>query len=398
VVEIRCKRSGSRVEAAGSVGSLTAPHAEHEQRVTPLELFFDLVFVFAITQVTALMSEHPTWTGLAEGVLMLAALWWAWVAYAWLTNTIDPDEGAVRIAMFAAMAAMLVVSLAVPGAFGASAVAFGVAYVAVRGLHIVLYAVATDADVHGAIRRLARTTFVGSGLILLASAFDGWAQLGLWTVALAIDFGGAALSGTGGWTVSPGHFAERHGLIVLIALGESIVAVGVGAAGLPVGLALVAVALVGLTLAACMWWAYFDIDAVVAERKLREAVGRAQVAMARDSYSYLHFPIVAGIVLVALGIKKTIGHVGDPLDAMPAVALCAGLALFLLGHVAFRYRNTHTVHRLRAVVAVVALALIPVATRVPAIGALSTLAGLMTAVIAFERIRLRAFRARVRAA
>jgi low temperature requirement protein LtrA len=357
------------------------------------------VFVFAITQVTALMSEHPTWTGLAEGVLMLAALWWAWVAYAWLTNTIDPDEGAVRIAMFAAMAAMLVASLAVPGAFAGSAVAFGIAYVAVRGLHIVLYAVAThDVDIQGAVRRLARTAFVGSGLILVASALDGWAQLGLWAVALAIDFVGAALSGTGGWRVSPGHFAERHGLIVLIALGESIVAVGVGAAGLDVDLALVAVAVIGLTLAACMWWAYFDIDAVVAERKLREATGRAQVAMARDSYSYLHFPVVAGIVLVALGIKKTIGHVGDPLHTVPAVALCSGVSLFLLGHVAFRYRNTHTVHRFRLAVAVVCLAVIPVATQAPAIVALGALAGLMVVVIAFERIRLRTFRARVRAA
>jgi low temperature requirement protein LtrA len=378
---------------------MTDAPTEHEHRVTPLELFFDLVFVFAITQVTALMSEHPTWTGLAEGLLMLAALWWAWVAYAWLTNTIDPDEGAVRIAMFAAMAAMLVVSLAVPGAFSGSAVAFGVAYVAVRGLHIVLYAVATDdVDVHGAVRRLARTAFVGSGLILVASALDGWAQLALWAVALTIDFVGAAASGTGGWTVSPGHFAERHGLIVLIALGESIVALGVGAAGLPVDLSLVAVAVIGLTLAAGMWWAYFDIDALVAERKLREAVGRAQVAMARDSYSYLHFPVVAGIVLVALGIKKTIGHVGDPLHTVPAVALCAGVSLFLFGHVAFRYRNTHTVHRFRLVVALLCLAVIPVATEAPSIAALATLAALMTMVIAYERIRLRTFRARVRAA
>src|SRR4051812_3817015 len=189
---------------------MTEATAEHEQRVTPLGLFFDLVFVFAITQVTALMSEHPTWTGLAEGVLMLAALWWAWVAYAWLTNTIDPDEGSVRIAMFAAMAAMLVASLAVPGAFAGSALAFGIAYVAVRALHIVLYAVASDdVDMSGAVRRLARTAFLGSGLILLAAALDGWAQLALWAVALGIDYVGAVLSGTAGWRVSPGHFAER---------------------------------------------------------------------------------------------------------------------------------------------------------------------------------------------
>jgi low temperature requirement protein LtrA len=376
-----------------------APAQREESRVTPLELFFDLVFVFAITQVTALMSEKPTWTGLAEGLLVLAALWWAWVAYAWLTNTINPDEGGVRIAMFAAMAAMLVAALAVPSAFGSSALAFGIAYVAVRALHIVLYAAAShDVDVRGAVRRLARTSFLGSGLILAAAALDGRAQLALWVVALAVDFAGAALSGTAGWSVSPGHFAERHGLIVLIALGESIVALGVGAAGLKVDLSLVAVAIVGLTLAASLWWAYFDIDAIVAERKLRAAQGSAQVAMARDAYSYLHFPVVAGIVLVALGIKKTIGHLGDPLDDMPAVALCAGVAVFLLAHVAFRYRNTRTIHRVRLAVAVVCLGVIPVATHAPALAALATLTGLMVAVIAFERIRLRAFRARVRAA
>jgi low temperature requirement protein LtrA len=371
----------------------------HEQKVTPLELFFDLVFVFAITQVTTLLSEHPTWTGLLEGVLVLGALWWAWVAYAWLTNTINPDEGAVRIAMFAAMAAMLVASLAVPTAFGSGALAFALAFFVVRALHIVLYAAAShDVDIQGATKRLAPTVFVACGLILAAAAFDGSAQVALWCVALVIDFVGPALGRGRGWRVSPGHFAERHGLIVIIALGESIVALGVGAAGLPMNLSLIAVAVMGLTLAACLWWAYFDIDALVAERRLRKAEGVAQATMARDAYSYLHFPVIAGIVLIALGIKKTIGHIDDPLEAVPALALGGGVAVFLLAHVGFRYRTTRTVHRFRLAVALLSLALVPAATEVPALVWLATLTALMIVVIAFERIRLRAFRAKIRAA
>jgi low temperature requirement protein LtrA len=377
----------------------TETASEHEQKVTPLELFFDLVFVFAITQVTTLLSEHPTWTGLLEGVLVLGALWWAWVAYAWLTNTINPDEGAIRIAMFAAMAAMLVASLAVPTAFGAGALAFALAFLVVRTLHIVIYAAAShDVDIQGATKRLAPTVFVACGLILAAAAFDGSAQVALWCVALVIDFVGPALGRGKGWRVSPGHFAERHGLIVIIALGESIVALGVGAAGLPMNLSLIAVAVIGLTLAACLWWAYFDIDALVAERRLRKAEGVAQATMARDAYSYLHFPVIAGIVLIALGIKKTIGHIDDHLEAVPALALGGGVAVFLLAHVGFRYRTTRTVHRFRLAVALLCLALIPVATEVPALVWLATLTALMIVVIAFERIRLRAFRAKIRAA
>jgi low temperature requirement protein LtrA len=377
----------------------TETGSEHEQKVTPLELFFDLVFVFAITQVTTLLSEHPTWDGLLEGVLVLGALWWAWVAYAWLTNTINPDEGAIRIAMFAAMAAMLVASLAVPTAFGSGALAFALAFFAVRALHIVLYAAAShDVDIQGATKRLAPTVFVACGLILAAAAFDGPVQVALWCVALVIDFVGPALGRGQGWRVSPGHFAERHGLIVIIALGESIVALGVGAAGLPVNLSLIAVAVIGLTLAASLWWAYFDIDALVAERRLRKAEGVAQVTMARDAYSYLHFPVIAGIVLIALGIKKTIGHIDDPLSSVPALALGAGVAVFLLAHVGFRYRTTRTVHRFRFAVAVLCLALIPAATEVPALVWLATLTALMIMVIAFERIRLRTFRAKIRAA
>jgi low temperature requirement protein LtrA len=369
---------------------------ETEHRVTPLELFFDLVFVFALTQVTYLMSEDPTWPGLARGLLLLAALWWAWVGYAWLTSSIDHDEGGARLAMLTAMAAMFVVALAAPDAFGSNAVMFGVAYLAVRVLHVLLYGLATnDVDVRRAVRIFAPTATVAPVIILVAAATDGLAQGILWAVALAIDYLGP-LRGSDHWRFQPGHFAERHGLVVIIALGESIVAIGVGAAGIPLGAGVVAAAVLGLVASAGLWWAYFDVVALVAERKLRELTGGARNRMARDSYSYLHLPMVAGIVLIALGAKKTLADVHDPLEGVPAAALFGGAALYFLGHVAFRLRNVHTLSYRRLVVSGLCLALIPFATEVSALAAVSGLAAVTSGLIAYEAIRYRAARHHVR--
>jgi low temperature requirement protein LtrA len=372
-------------------------HVEAEQRVTPLELFFDLVFVFGLTQVTSLMSADPTWSGLARGMLVLAALWWAWAAYAWLTNTIDPDEGAARLAVFGAMAAMLIVGLAAPGAFDDDALLFGVAYLAVRVLHIVLYALAADdEDIRGAVMRLAPTSVVAPGLILGAAALDGAAQGIVWLVALAVDYSGPLYGGGRGWRVFPAHFAERHGLIVIIALGESIVAIGIGAAGIDLGGRVVLAAILGVVVSAALWWSYFDVVAIVAERKMTEAKGVARSRIARDSYSYLHLPMVAGIILLALGVKKTIGHVDEPLESVPAVALCGGVALYYLAHIAFRLRNVRSVNWQRLVAALGCLALIPVATNARAIVGLAAIAGLCAILITYEAIRFREARARVR--
>jgi low temperature requirement protein LtrA len=372
--------------------------AEREQRVTFLELFFDLVFVFAFTQVTELLSDEPTWSGLGRGLLVLAALWWAWSAYAWLTNTTNPEEGAVRLAMFASMAAMLVAALAVPDAFGDDALAFGVAYFVVRVLHLVLYAVAAkgDPDLMGAVTRLVPSATIGPALILAAAAFDGGAQASLWALALVIDFGGVLVMGMSGWRVSASHFAERFGLVIILALGESIVSIGVGAAGLPLDADLIVAATLGLIVAASLWWAYFDVVAPVASRRLREAQGIERTRLARDSFAYLHFPMVAGIVLVALGVKKTLGHVHDPLDIVPAVALCGGITLYLLAHVAFRLRNVHTLNRQRVVAAAACAAIIPVATEVSGLAALASVAAICVLLIAYEAVRFREARHRVR--
>jgi low temperature requirement protein LtrA len=374
-------------------------HVEAEQRVTPLELFFDLVFVFGLTQVTSLMSDDPTWHGVARGMLVLAALWWAWAAYAWLTNTIDPEEGAARLAVFAAMAAMLVVGLATPGAFGDDALLFGGAYLAVRVLHILLYALAADdEDIRGAVMRLAPTSIIAPGLILGAATLDGAAQGALWLVALAVDYSGPLFGGGRGWRVFPAHFAERHGLIVIIALGESIVALGIGAAGIELGGRVVLAAILGVVVSAALWWSYFDVVAIVAERKMTEAQGVARSRIARDSYSYLHLPMVAGIILLALGVKKTIAHVDEPLELVPAAALCGGVALYYLAHIAFRLRNVRSVNWQRLAAAIGCLALIPVATNAAAIVSLAAIAGLSAILITYEAIRFKEARARVRTA
>jgi len=371
-------------------------HVETEHRVTPLELFFDLVFVFAITQVTGLMAAHLTWTGLAQGLLVLVVLWEAWVAYAWLTNTIAPDAAGARLIVLAAMGAMLIVSLAVPEAFDEHALLFALAYVAVRTLHVALYLAHTKDDaVHDAVARMSRP-LLGAPLILVAAAFtDGALQAALWVLALAVDIGGVYLSGPSGWTVAAGHFAERHGLIIIIALGESVVALGAGAHDLSVGVVVAAV--LGLVVAFALWWLYFDVVAVVAERRLRRATGVERARLARDSYSYLHLPMVAGVVLLALGVKKTLAHVEDPLKAVAAVALCGGIALYLLGHIAFRLRNVHTLNRQRLAVAVVCFALAAPATAIPGLATLAILAVLLAGLILYEAIRFAEARARIRA-
>ncbi|MDQ3146185.1 MAG: low temperature requirement protein A [Actinomycetota bacterium] len=277
----------------------------HEERVTPLELFFDLVFVLAITQCTALMVSDPTWGGLAEGLLVLGVLWWTWVGYAWLTSVVDPEEGVVRIAIFAAMAALLVAALCVPEAFGDLGLTFAVAYGAVRMAHIALFVLASrhDRDLRRSVIGLAVSTLIGVTLVVAASFLDGSAQGTLWASALLFDMAGPLLFGAEGWTLVPGHFAERHGLIILIALGESIVAIGVGAqAGVDSGI--VAAAVVAIALAGGLWWSYFDVLAsLVADHLGQVNPGREQNELARDAYSFLHYPMVAGIVLVALGSR-----------------------------------------------------------------------------------------------
>jgi low temperature requirement protein LtrA len=369
-----------------------------ERRVTALELFFDLVFVFGITQVTGYLGAQLTWLRVAQGLAIFAVLWWAWVAYAWVENAAGSDDGAVRVVLLAAMGVMLVVSLAVPGAFAASAVWFAAGLLAVRMLHLLLYWIVSrdEPGLRAVVRKLAVPLSIGPLLLVTGAVLSGWPRALCWILALLIDYTGPVRGAGEGSRVHPGHFAERFGLIVIIALGESIVSIGVGAAGLPLDAELILAALLGIAVCGALWWAYFDVVALVAERRFSAAEPREQVRIARDSYMYLHTPMVAGIVLFALGLKKTIGHVDEPLTSIPAVALCAGTALYLLALVAFRLRNLGTWNHQRLVAAGLLVAAIPLAQAVAALVALATVAVITVGLVTYETLRFAEARRHIR--
>jgi low temperature requirement protein LtrA len=378
--------------------SLVTAVRREGDRVTTLELFFDLVFVLALTQCTALMAADPTWHGLVRGLLVLAVLWWAWVGYAWLTSVVDPEAGAVRLAIFVAMAAFLVAALSAPNAFGDDALAFACAYAVVRVAHIWLFVIASrdDPGLRRSVTGLGISTALGTGLLVAASATDGALQTTMWVLALVVDVGAPAFLFAEGWQLVPSHFAERHGLILIIALGESIVAIGVGSDAV-VDLGVVVAATLGIAIAAALWWLYFDVTVWLADRRLSRATpGKEQNELARDAYSLIHFPMVAGIVLAALGLKTTLAHVGDALDTVPAVALVGGVGLYLLAHVAFRWRLFGSLGRERLVAGVVVLALFPVAVELPALATISLVLAVLCALIAYEVTRFAATRERVR--
>jgi low temperature requirement protein LtrA len=374
-------------------------HAEREQRVTPLELFFDLVFVFGFTQVTTVLSDDPTWGGLGHGLLILAALWWAWAAYAWLTNTVDPDVGAVWGAMLVAMAAMFVAALAVPDAFGRHGVVFGVAFLIVNVMQLALYALGArrDRELLAAILRIAPITLAGAALILGAGFVHGTLRPTLWLAALGVGLFGPLLGGSSGWRVQPAHFVERHGLIVIIAIGESLIAIGLGAREAELGTRVIVAAVLGLVVVTSFWLAYFDFFQIRGEQLLTDRSGAQRTALARDAYTFLHLPMVAGVVLFAFAMKTTLAHVGDELDTIPAVALCGGPALYLLAYVALRFRVSRTFGRGRLVAAIACALLLPIAVVVPALVALALVAAVWVAFHAYEIIRWRDARARTRA-
>ncbi|MFL6178240.1 MAG: low temperature requirement protein A [Actinomycetes bacterium] len=376
------------------------PHDDDEYTVSPLELFFDLVFVFAFTQVTSLMAHDLTWTGLLRGTALLLVVWWAWVGYSWLTNSVKVDDLIpARIVVFAAMAAGLIMGLAIPKAFSGNGVMFGFACFTVTALFALLYFVATKErpEMHRAVVLLVPGVLAAPVLIVIAGFLDaGVARATLWTFAIFLTLAAPLVSGTQGWYVRPGHFAERHGLIIIIALGESLVAVGVSASEQPKTFTVVGASVLGLTVVACLWWIYFDVVSRAAELALRRVEGAARNAMARDVYSYIHFFMVLGVVLVALGLKMALLDVRQPLAVIASLGLFGGTALYLFGHIAARLRIVGGVNRWRLGLAILLMCLIPVGTFLEAYQSVTLLVALLVAGIGQTMWAYREQRHRVR--
>jgi low temperature requirement protein LtrA len=367
-----------------------------EQRTTTLELFYDLVFVFAVTQVSHLLLGHLTWEGAGQAALVLLVVWWSWNYTTWVTNELDPSSSVVRLLLIALMLASLLMAIAIPQAFGAKALLFAASYVAIQvGRHSFLTFVAAD---RGTIERerAARilTWFVVAGVLWIAGALaDGSARTVLWLVALTLDYGAPLVTfwvpgrprlRPEVWDVGTAHFAERFQLFIIIALGESIVVTGATAAELDLTTARITALALAFLSTAALWWLYFNLVAAIAERRLAQAEHRT--VLARDAYTYLHVAIVAGILLSAVGDELVIAHPTDELPSAELTAVVCGPALYLLAHVALRLRMTNAISTRRLAGALACLAVGGIGTFAPALVVSAMLLAVLVAVIVADQV------------
>jgi low temperature requirement protein LtrA len=351
----------------------SARTGEDELRVSSLELFFDLVFVFTITQLTAVLVEHPNGEALAQVVLMLTAIWWMYGAFAWLTNNVPPDRTALRLPLFGGMLAFFAISLAIPTAFSDNGVLFACAYLVVIAVHTVLYMQSARWSVAG-VWSFARMNLVSGALILVGAIIGGVAEYVLWSLAITVFVIVPWLvPEEAGW-LRPSHFVERHGLVVMVALGESVVAVGIGASNIDISWQMLAVAALGLTLSAELWWVYFMGDDQEAEQALRDMTPtKREFYAANVAYYWAHLLMLLGIVCIAAGLERAIGHAFDELSLARALELGGGTALYLAGHALFRAVLGLPFKPWRALALLLALATIPLGTETSALVQLAVL-------------------------
>jgi low temperature requirement protein LtrA len=314
---------------AGGTGSA-------EFRVSTIELFFDLVFVFAVTQLTSLLAGAPTGAGLGRVALIFGNLWWIYGGYAWLTNAVPPRGPVMRLLMLLGMGGFLIVALAIPTAFDGGGVAFGVGYLLVTLVHTGMFLLSSQESAVRAMRRLGPANAITAALLLLAGFTQGPLQWTLWTAAFGLHWVSPFFTAVSGFPIRAAHFVERHGLIVLIALGESIVAAGIGMAGHGLRADRVVTAVLGLAVAAALWWLYFDGEDEQAERALDAAAVDETVWMALYGFGYAFLPVLGGIIVFAAGVKNAVGHYGEPVTASAAWLLAAGVGTYLVGLAWFR--------------------------------------------------------------
>ena len=369
-------------------------------RVTPFELFFDLVFVFAITQVTGYIADTHTGLSIVQGGVVFGLLWWAWSSYAWLGNQAHADYGLIRLGMVPAMIAVFVVALSIPeawhdepGGLYAPAV-LAVAYIVIRLVHEGLYVIAAAGDPglrHQLALNLVPLT-AGGILLLIGVGVNDTARTWVWAAALGVDWlltYVTSMRGRGWRIHSIAHWVERHGLVVILALGESIVAIGVGASATRIDWELLVGASLGILVATAMWWLYFDISADAAERALHRRDPADQVQAAIEAYTYLHYWMILGIVITAVGIEEALAHANDSeaLGGFAAGCLCLGPAAYLAGHVASWIRLDRVVKVQRVVAAAGLIVLWPVAASSPPLLAMALVAAALAAVVVFETLK-----------
>jgi low temperature requirement protein LtrA len=305
-------------------------------RVSSIELFFDLVFVFAITQLTTLLAQDPTVIGLARVVLVFGNLWWMYGGYAWLTNAVPPREPGLRLLILVGMAGFLIVALATPHAFGDSGVAFGLGYLVVTLVHIGMFLRASEEGVLRAMARLGPFNAITAVLLLLAGFTDGAVRWTLWSASFVLHWITPYFTPVSGFSIRAVHFVERHGLIVLIALGESVVAIGMGVAGRDLRPGLVLTSVLGLSVAAGLWWLYFNGEDERAERALRAADRDRNPWLALYAFGYAFLVILGGIIVLAAGVRLAIVRYAEPVLAPAAWFLAGGVATYVVGLAWFR--------------------------------------------------------------
>jgi low temperature requirement protein LtrA len=382
--------------ASAGVRASVRRAAGTQQRATTLELFYDLVFVFAITQVSHFLLEHLTWEGAGQATLVLLVVWWSWNYTTWVTNELDPESVVVRVLVIALMLASLLMAIAIPQAFGGRALLFVGSYVAIQvGRHSFLTFAAAD---RGTLERQRAgrilAWFVGAGALWIAGGLaDGVTRTVLWLAALGLDYGAPLVTfwlpwrprlTLQAWQVGTEHFAERFQLFIIIALGESIVITGATTGELNLSAARVAAFALAFLATAALWWLYFNLVAAIAQRRLAEAEERT--LLARDAYAYLHVVIVAGILLSAVGDEIVIAHPTDELSDSQLAAVVCGPALYLLAHVALRLRMTHALSRRRLGGAIACLAVAAIGTFVSALAVAGSLLAVLVGVIAADQV------------
>ena len=369
-----------------------------EHRATWLELFFDLVYVLAVTQLSHYLLDHYSWGGAMEMLVLLLAVWWAWIYTTWMANWFSPDAIPVRIVLIAVMLLSLLMAVAIPTAFGANGLLFAGSYVVLQVLRNTFNVIVSEP---GSAWRASFQRILAWSLLVapvwIAGAFtEGRTRLLVWAFALALDYLGPAMrywtprlgrSPTTDWSIEGVHFAERFQLFIIIALGESIVVTGATASDAGVSgrtISALSVAFVG---SAALWWLYFDRVAASALARLRDATDRERLG--RDAYTYLHIPIVAGIVLTAVGDEFAIAGPGDVGSIAAAVAIAGGPALYLIGHQLFRLRMTGTISTARTAAILALLAAVPLGAVMPTLALLLAVATVLVLLVGYETLKPR---------